>query len=229
MTEGASAPASSSAAAAAQDDAGGEDAGGSGGGGVAGMAESSSISLFEASPSNSSLASSPAATDTAELALQLTQTLPTFESAVTAVAFAPVYRVSRDSTGRAHSAATVLAIGLESGSIQIWSGRTTTRASAAAAAESPRSAPPTLGLAGTWAWSCQATVPLNIAHADAVRGLAWRPPPVHGSVKPLRFAARINEEKGGRKLEIGDLEASLQLATCSDDESIRILRIWTKL
>ena len=89
-----------------------------------------------------------------------------FEAAVTAVAFAPVCRLSADVSGApALEIALLLAVGLASGRVCLLRG---------AAVRTAVGAP--------WGWASRIVAELQ-GHAGAVRRLSWRPPPTQGHMQ----------------------------------------------
>lgn len=234
----ASARASKRAAVDADDAAGGglnDDDGDAAGTGGAGLADESSIALapVEAGVSSASKATTAAAD---ELALVLQVTLPPFPAAVTAVSFAPIFRtttrlVDEARGGAPHyleSAASWLAIGLESGAVAFWRGTFLSSNTSGA---------------GAWQWAPFASIPDNVAHVGALRALAWRPPPMMGSPETdygggasgnfVHFHGAAAQQPGKREeaevAAAGGAHATLHIATASADESMRILRIEASL
>jgi hypothetical protein len=164
------------------------------------------------------------------LTLSAACTLPPFESAVTALAFAPVSAVAMmevspspsspcsgaggaapESAPRAAAppaasgaVATVwLAVGLESGAVSLW------RVSGGVGHGGVRG----------WAWAAApaGSVPPAVGHAGAVRKLAWRPP-----VAP----PHLGSPRGGGGGGGGDhAHVDLLLASAGDDHTVRFTRV----
>jgi elongator complex protein 2 len=166
------------------------------------------------------------------LTLSAACTLPPFDSAVTAVAFAPVSAVAtapaeEDASlltastvpplcsagggggggggGVATTTTVWLAVGLESGRVSLWRVRGELGGAAGAAAAG----------GGRWVWTAApvGSVPPAVGHAGAVRKLAWRPP-----VAPPATGA-----SGGRGGPAPQLD--LLLASAGDDHSVRFTRV----
>jgi WD40 repeat protein len=125
-------------------------------------------------------------------------TLPAFDAAVTAVAFAPVCRAA------ATSARVWLAVGLESGAVCLWCGE--------AVASRQHGADAAASRGWQWAWAQVVRADAHTGHTSAVRKLAWRPLP------PGVHVCRDT---------VGGIE--LQLASASDDESVRIHTVTLQL
>jgi hypothetical protein len=127
------------------------------------------------------------------LAVAPVAALPSFDAAVTSVAFAPVSRVwvgaAPGGGGRggdesvALRALLWLAAGTEAGAVTVWEVHGVARGGGVGDGAAPL----------TWAWSVRdtpvAAAGASDAHAGAVRKLAWRPPSAAPSQRALLLAS----------------------------------------
>ncbi|KXZ43915.1 hypothetical protein GPECTOR_77g12 [Gonium pectorale] len=130
----------------------------------------------------------------------LAATLPQFPCAATAVAFAPTPATNAAAAGGGEY---LLAVGLENGAVQLWK---LTEAGPAADGSAGGGGP---ALAATRLWEAADAW----CHAAAVRRLRWRGAPGTGG-QPLPAAPAQDGGRGGA--------AALQLASGSDDHSVRV-------